>query len=483
MATTYFKGRGKRKNKTAKTTVKETIEYSANPTKTENYKYVTINNLGHITQVASKENIDSFIKDINRHHDLYKILNGRGVDEHFKKDKATPFVMMTIRQSFLTDECTPEVAHKIGIELAKKVLGNKFKYAVCTHTNTQTVHNHIEFSPVDANMKKYKSSKLEFLKIQKISDEICEQFGLSTVIKSKQKRSKVYSKSKPISFRKILKEDIDKTIKSVKSYDEFIEKMREKYIVNTNRKHLTFKHKTNGQQKNIRSYTLGKSYTEEMLKFRCNPVPHIKLNQKIKLRFMDIVLLKHRKAYNKPQYKNYYQSRKNIFYLSNAINVITQNQIGSYHDLKNVIENFNNKCNILVDKLDIANESIEKINNIILNIQTYEKYKSINNEYQNSILKKTFYNEHKDQLDKFNEACLFLYDKNIDVNLNTNKYLSKLSEIREGKEKIKDELDETNKSLNQIINTKKTIDNLYHKNYYEEQHKEIRKEKKYVINR
>lgn len=461
MATTYFRGKSKRPRRTIERTVKDCIDYSTNPTKTEDFKYVTINDMGIEFKISSQENVNQFEKNINRHHDLYKIMTGRSVDEHPKKNLAKPFVMMTIRQSFLTGECSAEVAHQAGIKLAKKVLGDNFKYVVSTHTNTQTVHNHIDFSPVDNNLRKYKSTKFEHLRIQKISDEICEEMGLSVVIKSNQKRSKVYSKSKGISFRKILKEDIDNTIKSVNSFDEFIEKMRENYVVNTNRKHITFRHRSNGQKKNIRSYTLGKSYTEEMLNFRCNPTPTIKQNQKIKLRFVDVVLWKGKKAHREPISNNYYESKKNIFYLANAINVVVENKIGSYSDLRDVLQNLNEHCNELNNKIESIDESIEDINNIIVNLETYNKYKCLDEEYQNSILKKTFYKEHKDKFDKFNEACLFLCDKNIDVNLNINKYLSKLSEIREGKEKIKDELDKINKSLNQIVNTKKTIDNLY----------------------
>lgn len=482
MATTYFRGKSKRPRRTIERTVKDCIDYSTNPTKTENFKYVTISDMGVEFNVSSQENINQFEKSINRHHDFYKIMTGRSVDEHPKKNLAKPFVMMTIRQSFLTDECSPEIAHKAGVELAKRVLGDKFKFVVSTHTNTQTVHNHIDFSPVDKNWRKYKSTKFEHLKIQKISDEICEEMGLSVIIKSGQKRSKVYSKAKGISFRKILKEDIDKIINEVTSFDEFIEKMRESYVVNTNRKHITFKHRTNGQKKNIRSYTLGKSYTEEMLRFRCNPTPTIKQNQKIKLRFVDVVLLKGRKAYREPISNNYYESKKNIFYLSNAINVVIENKIGSYTDLKEKIEILNEQCNLLNNQIENVDESIEEINNIIINTEIYNKYKSVDDEYQNAVLKKTFYKEHKDELDKFNEACLFLCDKNIDINSDTNKYLSKLSEIKNQKEKFKDKLNQINNSLNKIINTKKTIDNIYGcDNEYYQKTKE--QQKKIYINR
>ena len=45
-------------------------------------------------------------------------------------------------QSFAPGEVTPEVAHAIGIELAKRLWGDRFEVLVTTHLNTKAVHNH-----------------------------------------------------------------------------------------------------------------------------------------------------------------------------------------------------------------------------------------------------------------------------------------------------------------------------------------------------
>lgn len=464
MATTYVKGRGKRKGYTTQKTVKDIINYSADKTKTENFRYVTANDMGLSLDINSQFDVTLFINAINRHHFIYEVMNNRKVDE-YTNSNTKPFVMMTIRQSFLTGECSAEVAHEVGNELAKRVLGDDFQYMVCTHTNTDTVHNHIEFNPVSKDFKKYKKLKFEYLKIQKISDEICEEFGLSTVIKSNQKRSKIYSKNKGYSFRKILKIDIDNTIKTVNSYEEFIEKMRESYFVNTNGKYITFKHKTNGQQRNIRAYTLGESYTEEMLRFRCikDKIPVLKRRRRYRLRFLDRVFFRY-KNIQKTSYNNYLKSKKNIFTLAKTINIVVENKIKSYDDINKIIERLSDNCNLLLDKLDKLDDKNKMIDKTIINVHIYNEYKQLNKEYQNSTLKKTFYKEHKDKLDKFNEACLFLCENKIkldDKHLDYKYYTAELFDIDKKKERINKKLNEIKKDIHLMIDTKKTIDALY----------------------
>lgn len=73
---------------------------------------------------------------------------------------------------------------------------------------------------------------------------------------------KVIVKSK----RKILKAEIDASLKKAKSYDEFLEDMRRKNFEVKEGKHLAFKGER--QQRFIRSESLGYRYSEEVLRFR-----------------------------------------------------------------------------------------------------------------------------------------------------------------------------------------------------------------------
>lgn len=66
--------------------------------------------------------------------------------EHFEKTKRTwkktgGIVCFHGYQSFAQNEVTPEVAHAIGIELAKRLWGDRFEVLVTTHLNTKAVHD------------------------------------------------------------------------------------------------------------------------------------------------------------------------------------------------------------------------------------------------------------------------------------------------------------------------------------------------------
>ena len=46
-------------------------------------------------------------------------------------------------QSFKPGEVTPKLAHKIGVETAKKMWGDNYEVIVATYMNTNALHNHI----------------------------------------------------------------------------------------------------------------------------------------------------------------------------------------------------------------------------------------------------------------------------------------------------------------------------------------------------
>ena len=86
-------------------------------------------------------------------------------------------------QSFAEGEVTPELAHKIGLELAERVLGGRYQAIVTTHLNTSHYHNHIVWSSVAMNSgRKYHSNAKSYaLEIRAVSDELCVKYGLSII--------------------------------------------------------------------------------------------------------------------------------------------------------------------------------------------------------------------------------------------------------------------------------------------------------------
>ncbi len=51
-------------------------------------------------------------------------------------------------QSFKPGEITPEQCHRIGVELAKRLWGDRFQVLVATHMNCHHLHNHFVINSV-----------------------------------------------------------------------------------------------------------------------------------------------------------------------------------------------------------------------------------------------------------------------------------------------------------------------------------------------
>ena len=64
-----------------------------------------------------------------------------------KFDKCTGNIAYHAYQSFKTGEVSPELAHKIGVELAKE-MWSEYQVVVATHFNTGTYHNHFVGAPI-----------------------------------------------------------------------------------------------------------------------------------------------------------------------------------------------------------------------------------------------------------------------------------------------------------------------------------------------
>ena len=55
-------------------------------------------------------------------------------------DKLDGIVAFHAYQSFSPGEVTPELAHKIGVELAEKMWGDRFEVIVATHLDREHIH-------------------------------------------------------------------------------------------------------------------------------------------------------------------------------------------------------------------------------------------------------------------------------------------------------------------------------------------------------
>lgn len=179
-----------------------------------------------------------------------------------------------IIQSFAPGEVTPEAAHAVGVELAQRLLGERYEVIVTTHLNKAHLHNHIvmnSVSFVDGVM--FRDSKKDYYRgIRGTSDAICREYGLSAI--EPAARGQQYSEwhahqsGKP-TIREGIRREVNAILQKSYTYKTFLRELeRRGYVVKTapQVKHTAIRPPGSGRF--IRLDSLGKGYTEADLKAR-----------------------------------------------------------------------------------------------------------------------------------------------------------------------------------------------------------------------
>jgi|GEM_PF-11623 len=145
---------------------------------------------------------------------------------HF--DKTDGVVAYHGYQSFAPGEVTPEMAHEIGVKLAEQLWGSRHQVLVATHLDKSNhLHNHFVLNNVSmVDGKKYYRSAKDYYDMQRESDKLCREYGLSVIEAPKRGKSKHYGewlaeKENRPTWRGVVKADIDTAIKQSMTERQF----------------------------------------------------------------------------------------------------------------------------------------------------------------------------------------------------------------------------------------------------------------------
>ena len=179
-------------------------------------------------------------------------------------DKSTGNIAYHAYQSFKTGEVSPELAHKIGVELAEK-MWREHQVIVATHFNTGTYHNHFVVNSVNMfTGKKFNCNKGAYYHFRELSDELCRGYGLTVIEKPRGKTPRnIYfaeKRGEPTKYN-LMRQAMDEAMEICVSYSQFKKVMYKKgYIINddNNRKYPTIR--SMNDKKAVRMYQLGEKY-------------------------------------------------------------------------------------------------------------------------------------------------------------------------------------------------------------------------------
>lgn len=177
-------------------------------------------------------------------------------------------------QSFAPGEVTPEQAHEIGMEFARRMFGERYEVVIGTHLDKAHLHNHIVINSVSfMDGQKYHSSPESYYnEVRGTSDELCRENDLSVIMS--QGKGKHYGEWKAEqdgrpTVRGIIREDIDRIIGEAYTYQTFLLLLqRNGYEIKSgpNRKYTAVR--PPGAKRFVRLDSLGEGYTEEAIKKR-----------------------------------------------------------------------------------------------------------------------------------------------------------------------------------------------------------------------
>lgn len=249
------------------------INYVTNPEKTDGSKYTD-------TELQALADVIDYAEDgAKTHNKVY--VSGINLSPNIARDqmvmtkqqfgKTDKILAYHGYQSFLPGEVTPDQAHEIGVELARRLWSDRFQILITTHLDKNHLHNHFCLNSVSfVDGKKFRGGSKAYWQMRAESDKICAEYGLS-VIKNPGKGKnyaewKAEYEGRP-TVRGQIKEELDEIIKVSYTYEQFWKILKQRgYAVKRDVKYVALK--PSYSQRYIRLKSLGKNYSEELIRQR-----------------------------------------------------------------------------------------------------------------------------------------------------------------------------------------------------------------------
>lgn len=276
-------------------------------------------------------------------------------------------------QSFSPNEnVSPDEAHRIGIEWAKKVFGNNHQIIVSTHVDKDHIHNHFAVCPYNLDGKQWYANYRSLMKARKISDDISLEHGLHIIENPKHKNTMKYNewlaRQSGTSWKQVLCKNIDKIIldENVKSIQDIALKLSEMGYVIRQGKYLSIK--APKQKYAIRSFRLGDGYSIAELEYRI-----LHKDREISLAAIQRysgVQREYAICMRQMQINVFYKKEKRTTYAeliksAELLNYLSSNNITSVDEFEKCLNSAAEKFQSVSNSYKIMSEQVKKVEQII----------------------------------------------------------------------------------------------------------------------
>lgn len=239
----------------------KSLRYILDPNKTESLLYTASINCMTDPELAytqMKAVYEQFARD---HFESPPPIHGNG------SVKAIHYI-----QSFSPDDdVTPELAHKIAKAFVRKNFGEDAQAVIATHVDKSHLHSHIIINAYSLSGKRFYANKASLRQARQNSDGVSKAFGveLNPNLTGKGKSinyGEWVHRKNGSSWKQQIRDEIDKLIPNVTSLDELLQTLEEHGYEIKRGKYISIR--TPGQERFVRTKTLGEEYTEQSLQDR-----------------------------------------------------------------------------------------------------------------------------------------------------------------------------------------------------------------------
>ena len=391
----------------------------------------------------------------------------------------TGYLAFHLIQSFDPGEVDYETAHKIGVELADKVLKGKYQYVVSTHIDCGHVHNHIIFNSVSmTDYHKYNSSPNSYYAIRKTSDELCKEYGLS-VIKEPKEQGKTYyetlvSKEQKC-WKDLLRQNIDRCIIKARDWDEFLSLMQAMGYEIKQGKHISFR--ANGQERFTRAKRLGSAYTEEQIKSRIKGAKLLDTGDKHHVSLLIDIEAAIKNQQQSTAGFEYWAKIQNLKTAANTVNFLTEHNLMNYADLAAAADGKKAVFSQTQITIKDIERRIKKLEEDIQNIDNYRKTKAVVDKLSEVKDKEKYKREHTSEFIVYEAAKRYILKNFPSGKLPLLKGLrAEQRKLKAEKDKLYDKYCEERTSLSEIQDIKKNVDMILGTEYGQQERKRKRPE-------
>lgn len=308
-----------------------------------------------------------------------------------------------IRQSFRPGEITAEEANRAGYELAMRFTKGRYAFIVATHTDRAHIHNHIIFNSTSLDgTRKFRNFYLSSFALQRISDLICLERGLSVITpKPYRERQKHTDYPKKESIRNLICRDIDRILQgpsAPKDFEEFLKKLREAgYEIKTG-KNISIRGKN--QKRFVRLSSLSEGYREaDLRQYFLNPTVRKTRSRPAqrKERISLLIDVQEKLQTKGPGYARWAKVH-NLKEMSKSLLFLREHGIDSREDLNALVDTKIAERDALHDTVQTMEKQITEIAALRKHIYNYSDTRATYEAYRKAGYSKKFFEAHREEL-------------------------------------------------------------------------------------